>query len=139
MRIFNTYGPRMRPDGRVIPNFISQALSGDSLTLHGDGSQTRSFCFVSDLVDGIHLVMMSGHSMPVNVGNPAERSIKDAAEVVVKVLNSSSEIKSIGSFRQDDPMKRCPDITLLKSLGEFEPKVSFEDGLAQTAEFFKSL
>jgi len=140
IRIFNTYGPRMRPDdGRVIPNFISQALAGEPLTLHGDGSQTRSFCYVSDLVDGIHLVMMGDHKRPVNVGNPVERSILDAAKITVKTLDSSSKIESISSFREDDPMKRCPNINLLKSLGDFSPKVSFEEGLKRTAEFFQSL
>lgn len=140
VRIFNTYGPRMRPDdGRVIPNFISQALEGKALTLHGDGSQTRSFCFVSDLIDGIHLVMMSDYTKPVNVGNPVERSILDAAEITIKTLNSSSKIESVSSFREDDPMKRCPNIDLLKSLGDFSPKVSFEEGLKRTAEYFQSL
>jgi nucleoside-diphosphate-sugar epimerase len=140
IRIFNTYGPRMRPDdGRVVPNFISQAMAGTPLTLHGDGSQTRSFCYVSDLVDGIHLVMMGNYNRPVNVGNPNEHTIAEAAKLTVEVLNSSSEIKSISSFREDDPMRRCPDISLLRTLGEYSPKVDFKEGLRQTAEYFSTL
>lgn len=139
VRIFNTYGPRMRPDdGRVVPELCMQALRGESLTLHGDGKQTRSFCFVDDLVDGIIRYFDSNLSEPVNLGNPIERSILDFAEVVKKVSGSSSPTKLIPG-RPDDPKKRCPDITRARTKLGWEPKVTLEDGLRRTFEYFKSV
>ncbi|MCR9206003.1 MAG: GDP-mannose 4,6-dehydratase, partial [Halobacteriovoraceae bacterium] len=139
VRIFNTYGPRMRPDdGRVIPNFINQALNGEDITIYGDGSQTRSFCFVTDLVNAIHNVMFSKVHTPFNCGNPDEYSIKDAAEIIIKTLGSSSKI-SYHPLPEDDPKKRRPDMHKLFTISDYRPKVAFEEGLVKTAEFFKSL
>jgi dTDP-glucose 4,6-dehydratase len=138
VRIFNTYGPRMRlNDGRVVPNFISQALKGEPLTVYGDGSQTRSFCFVSDLVEGIARLLRSDYSDPVNCGNPIETTILEFAERIKALTKSTSEIV----FRPlpvDDPKVRQPDITRArKLLGGWEPKVALEDGLKKTIEYFK--
>ena len=138
VRIFNTYGPRMRlNDGRVVPNFISQALKGEPLTVYGDGSQTRSFCFVSDLVEGIARLLRSDYSGPVNCGNPIETTILEFAERIKALTKSKSEIV----FRPlpvDDPKVRQPDITRArKLLGGWEPKVALEDGLKRTIEYFK--
>lgn len=139
VRIFNTYGPRMRPDdGRVIPNFINQALNNEDITIYGDGSQTRSFCFVTDLVNAIHNVMFSEVHTPFNCGNPDEYSIKEAAEIIIKTLNSSSKI-SYHPLPEDDPKKRRPDMHKLFTISDYRPLVGFEEGLIQTAEFFKSL
>lgn len=139
VRIFNTYGPRMRPnDGRVIPNFINQALKGEDITVYGDGSQTRSFCFVSDLVNAIHNVLFTDDPTPFNIGNPEEYTIKDAAEIIIKSLNSSSKIVYL-PLPKDDPKRRRPDITKIQSVSEYAPKVNFEEGLKQTTDFFKSL
>jgi len=139
VRIFNTYGPGMRPnDGRVIPNFINQALKGEDLTVYGDGSQTRSFCFVTDLVEAIHLVMFGDDPTPFNCGNPNEVTILECAEQIIKVLNSSSKI-SFRELPEDDPKKRKPDLTKLKKMSGYAPKVSFEDGINKTAEFFKKI
>ncbi|MGH9208702.1 MAG: UDP-glucuronic acid decarboxylase family protein [Acidimicrobiales bacterium] len=138
VRIFNTYGPRLRPDdGRVVSNFISQALRGLPITIYGDGSQTRSFCYVDDEVRGILAVLDSDHVGPVNVGNPGELEVGELASSVVKVVGSSSEIV----FRPlpvDDPTRRCPDITLARSLG-WEPEIPLEDGLSRTVEHFRAL
>jgi len=136
-RIFNTYGPRMRlADGRVVPNFISQALRGEEITVYGDGSQTRSFCYVSDLVEGIVKLMESSVDTPVNLGNPNERTIMDFAKGIIKMLNSKSLIKQLPPL-PDDPQKRKPDITKAKKYLGWEPKVVFEDGIKTTIEYFK--
>jgi dTDP-glucose 4,6-dehydratase len=137
VRIFNTYGPRMRlEDGRVVPAFIGQALSGQALTIFGDGSQTRSFCFVSDLIDGIHRLMMSDHHTPVNIGNPREMTIRQFAEEIIRITGTTSKIEHM-PLPVDDPKVRQPDITLAKKVLGWEPKVTFEEGIPQTIEFFR--
>ncbi len=138
VRIFNTYGPRMRAhDGRVIPNFITQALSGDSITVYGDGYQTRSFCYVDDMVDGIVAMMKKrDFAGPVNLGNPEEYSIKSLAEKIVELTGSKSKIE-YKDLPQDDPKVRRPDITLAREKLSFEPKVGFEGGLKKTISWFK--
>ena len=137
VRIFNTYGPRMRPDdGRVVPEFCMQALEGRDITICGDGKQTRSFCYVTDLVDGIVKLYESEVQDPVNIGNPIERTIREFAEVTLKLANGKSKIILLDA-RQDDPRKRCPDITRATTLLGWSPKVSLEDGLAKTIEYFK--
>lgn len=137
VRIFNTYGPRMRlNDGRVVPAFISQALAGEPLTIFGDGSQTRSFCFVSDLIDGIFRLMMSDYHEPVNIGNPREMSIREFADHILKITGSKAGIE----FRPlpvDDPKVRQPDITRARTILGWEPRVEFEDGIRQTLEYFR--
>lgn len=139
IRIFNTYGPRMRPDdGRVIPNFINQAMNNEDITIYGDGTQTRSFCFVTDLVAAIHNVMFSEVHTPFNCGNPDEYTIKEAAEFIIKTLNSESKI-TYHPLPEDDPKKRRPDMHKLFTISDYRPKVGFEEGLKQTAEYFKSL
>ncbi|MBH46624.1 MAG: NAD-dependent dehydratase [Halobacteriovorax sp.] len=139
IRIFNTYGPRMRPnDGRVIPNFINQAMAGEDITVYGDGSQTRSFCYVTDLVDAIHNVLFSEIHTPFNCGNPDEYTIKKCAEEIIKVLGSSSKIIYM-PLPEDDPKKRRPNLNKLQSISDYKPKVSFEEGIKRTAEYFKSL
>ena len=138
-RIFNTYGPRMHPnDGRVISNFIVQALKGSPITIYGDGCQTRSFCYVDDLIDAFILFMANdkGEAGPINIGNPVELSIKDAAEMIVKMTGSASEIV-YETLPSDDPLQRCPDITKAKKLLGWEPKVSLEQGLEKTIAYFK--
>lgn len=138
IRIFNTYGPRMRPDdGRVIPNFVNQAIKGDDITIYGDGSQTRSFCYVSDLVNAIDHVLMLGDHLPYNIGNPDEYTIKDCAELIVDALESKSEL-SYSELPKDDPKRRRPDISRVMKLG-YLPKVTFAEGLQTTAEYFKTL
>ncbi len=138
VRIFNTYGPRMRlRDGRIVPNFVRQALTGDPLTVYGDGSQTRSFCFATDLVDGIYRLMLSKENLPTNIGNPTEFTVLDFANLVKKLANSKSEIE-FKPLPQDDPKQRRPDITKAREVLGWEPKVPLEDGLAQTLDFFKS-
>ena len=139
IRIFNTYGPRMRPrDGRVVSNFIVQALNGEPITIYGDGSQTRSFCYVSDEVDGIYRLFMHGDSMPTNIGNPAEYTVKQLAEIVVELTGSKSEIV-YRDLPEDDPKVRKPDITRARKLLGWEPKVEVREGVALTIEYFKSL
>jgi len=137
VRIFNTHGPRMRlNDGRVVPNFISQALKGEPLTVYGDGSQTRSFCFVSDLVEGIVRLLRSDYRFPVNLGNPIEVSIREFADRIKALTASRSEI----AFRPlpvDDPKVRQPDITRARQLLGWEPRVSLEDGLRRTIDYFR--
>jgi len=137
VRIFNTHGPRMRlNDGRVVPNFISQALKGEPLTVYGDGSQTRSFCFVSDLVEGIVRLLRSDYRLPVNIGNPIEVSIREFADRIKALTGSRSEI----AFRPlpvDDPKVRQPDITRARQLLGWEPRVSLEDGLRRTIDYFR--
>ncbi|MFZ1947102.1 MAG: UDP-glucuronic acid decarboxylase family protein [bacterium] len=135
-RIFNTYGPRMRSgDGRVVPNFIMQALTGKPLTVYGDGNQTRSFCFVSDLVEGIYRLLVSDVNEPVNIGNPAEMTINDFARKVIELAGGKSDIV-FERLPVDDPKVRQPDITRAKSLLGWQPVVSLEDGLRKTIEYF---
>lgn len=139
VRIFNTYGPRMRlNDGRALPAFIGQALRGESLTVFGDGSQTRSFCFVDDLIDGIYRLLLSDYKMPVNIGNPNEISLKEFAEEVVALTGSNTKIV-YKPLPVDDPKQRQPDISKAKSLLGWEPKMSREQGLKLTYEYFKAL
>lgn len=139
VRIFNTYGPRMRlNDGRALPAFIGQALRGEDLTLFGDGSQTRSFCFVSDLIDGIYRLLMSDYHLPVNVGNPDEISLKDFAEEVLAL--TGNKVKIIHKpLPEDDPKQRQPDISRAKKLLGWHPKVMRSEGLKITYDYFKSL
>lgn len=136
-RIFNTYGPRMRlNDGRIVPNFMKQAVSGEPLTVYGDGSHTRSFCYVSDLVDGIYRLMLSKENLPVNLGNPHEFTVLELAQQVITLTNSSSEI-IYQELPEDDPQKRKPDITKAKVLLGWEPKVLLAEGLGKTLESFQ--
>ncbi|WGK65801.1 UDP-glucuronic acid decarboxylase family protein [Croceiramulus getboli] len=138
-RIFNTYGPRMRlNDGRVIPAFIGQALRGEDLTVFGDGSQTRSFCYVDDQVEGIYRLLLSDYSDPVNIGNPDEISIKDFAEEIIKLTGTDQKIV-YQPLPQDDPMQRQPDITRAKQVLGWEPQVSRAEGMKKTYQFFKEL
>jgi dTDP-glucose 4,6-dehydratase len=139
VRIFNTYGPRMRlNDGRALPAFIGQALRGEDLTVFGDGSQTRSFCYVDDLIEGIYRLLMSDYAKPVNIGNPAEISLKEFAEEVLKLTGSKVKIV-YKPLPVDDPKQRQPDITKAKQLLGWAPKVSRTEGLKKTYEYFKSL
>ncbi|QEC66390.1 SDR family oxidoreductase [Panacibacter ginsenosidivorans] len=139
VRIFNTYGPRMRlNDGRALPAFIGQALRGEDLTVFGDGSQTRSFCYVDDLIEGIYRLLMSDYAKPVNIGNPVEISLKDFAEEVLKLTGSSVKLV-YKPLPVDDPKQRQPDITKAKQILGWEPKVSRAEGLKKTYEYFKSL
>jgi len=136
-RIFNTYGPKMREnDGRAIPNFIPQALRGEPLMVYGDGSQTRSFCHISDMVEGLYLLMESKHSKPVNIGNPNELSILELAKVIIDLADSDSRIK-FKPLPVDDPKVRMPDITRVKEALGWEPKVGLRDGLKDTIEYFR--
>ncbi len=140
VRIFNTYGPRMRlDDGRVVPNFILQALKKEPLTIYGDGSQTRSFCFVSDLISGIYKLLLSDEHLPVNIGNPAEISILDFASVINELTGNDAGIifkkdKRLG----DDPQRRQPDITRAKNILGWSPQTDLRDGLNATIEYFRS-
>jgi len=137
VRIFNTYGPRMRlDDGRALPAFMGQALRGEDITVFGDGSQTRSFCYVDDLVDGIYRLLMSDYHQPVNIGNPGEISIKDFAEEIVALTGSKSKI-SYKPLPKDDPKQRCPDITKAKEILDWQPKVDRKEGLKRTLEYFQ--
>ncbi len=137
VRIFNTYGPRMRlNDGRALPNFIYQALIGQPITVYGDGSQTRSFCYVSDLIEGIYGLMQSDEHLPTNIGNPQEITIREFAQRVKTLTGSASPIV-FKPLPQDDPKQRCPDITKAKSLLGWQPKISLEEGLRLTLDFFK--
>ena len=142
VRIFNTYGPRMRlEDGRVVPNFTAQALRGDPLTVYGDGSRTRSFCYVKDLVEGIYRLLLSDEVDPVNIGNPVEMSILDFAKTIIELTASSSEIIFIEPTDmriQDDPKVRQPDISKARRILNWEPKVPLEEGLKETIAYFKT-
>jgi dTDP-glucose 4,6-dehydratase len=139
IRIFNTYGPRMRlNDGRALPAFIGQALRGEDLTVFGDGSQTRSFCYVSDLVEGIYRLLLSDYAYPVNIGNPDEISLKDFAEEVLKLTGANQKI-IYKPLPADDPKQRKPDITLARKLLDWEPKVGRAEGLKETYAYFKNL
>ena len=137
IRIFNTYGPRMRlEDGRAIPSFITQALRGEDISVFGDGSQTRSFCYISDLVDGIYRVLMSGEKRPVNLGNPQELTILELAKAIVRVTGSRSNI-IYTPLPQDDPKRRQPDISRARQLCSWEPKVEFTAGISETIAYFR--
>jgi dTDP-glucose 4,6-dehydratase len=139
VRIFNTYGPRMRPrDGRVVSNFIVQALCGEPITVYGDGSQTRSFCYVDDEIDGIYRLFMNGDANPTNIGNPDEYTVKQLAEIVVELTGSSSPIV-YRPLPEDDPKVRRPDITRARTMLGWIPKVPVRDGVAQTIDYFRSL
>ena len=138
-RIFNTYGPRMHlDDGRVVPNLLQQALRNEPLTIYGDGTQTRSFCYVDDLVDGIFRLLLSDEHFPVNIGNPVETSIVEFAGIINRLAGNTAGVafhpeKRYGS----DPQRRCPDISRARTLLGWEPKVSLEDGLIRTLAYFK--
>jgi len=137
VRIFNTYGPRMQlNDGRVVPNFMKQALRGEDLTVYGDGSQTRSFCYVSDEVDGFIRLSKSNEHLPVNIGNPVEFTILECAKRVLAVTGSKSAIRH-EPLPQDDPKQRCPDITRARTLLDWEPKIDLETGLRMSLEYFR--
>ena len=139
VRIFNTYGPRMRlNDGRALPAFIGQALRGEDLTVFGDGSQTRSFCYVDDLIEGIYRLLLSDYVNPVNIGNPNEISLKDFAEEVIKLTGTTQKIV-YHPLPKDDPKQRQPDITKAKEILNWEPTVDRAEGLAKTYEYFKNL
>jgi UDP-glucuronate decarboxylase len=141
VRIFNTYGPRMHPnDGRVVSNFIVQALRNSDITLYGDGSQTRAFCFVDDLIDGFIRLMATGRDVtgPINIGNPHEIPVRELAERVIRLTGSTSRIV-LGPLPQDDPLQRCPDITLAQNLLGWKPAVALDDGLTKTATYFREM
>jgi dTDP-glucose 4,6-dehydratase len=139
VRIFNTYGPRMRlNDGRVLPAFIGQALRGEDITIFGDGSQTRAFCYVDDLVEGIYRLLLSDYELPINIGNPSEITIKDFAEEIIKLTGTNQKVV-YKDLPQDDPKQRQPDITKAKELLGWEPKVTREEGLKITYDYFRSL
>lgn len=138
MRIFNTYGPRMfENDGRVVSNFIVQALKGNPLTVYGDGSQTRSFCYAADLIEGMMRLMNGEHTGPINIGNPGEYTILQLAETIQKMVNPDAEL-TFKSLPQDDPLQRQPDITKARNLLGWEPKINLEEGLKITIEDFRS-
>jgi len=142
IRIFNTYGPRMKKDdGRVVSNFINAAINGETINIDGDGSQTRSFCYVSDMVDGITKALFTDNTKGeiFNLGNPVEFTVKALAEKIIGLTNSKSEIKYTGKFRTDDPMRRQPDITKAKTVLGWEPVVGVDEGLQKTIEFYKIL
>jgi dTDP-glucose 4,6-dehydratase len=137
VRIFNTYGPRMQlNDGRVVPNFMKQALCGEPLTIYGTGHQTRSFCYVSDEIDGFIRLSKSNEHLPVNIGNPSEFTILECAQMVLKVTGSKSKIRH-EPLPQDDPKQRCPDITKAKKLLQWEPKIDLETGLRASLDYFR--
>lgn len=137
-RIFNTYGPRLHPsDGRVISNFLMQALRGEPLTIYGDGSQTRSFCYVSDLIDGLVRLARSEEHLPVNIGNPGEFTILECAQAILEVTGSKSALK-FEPLPVDDPTRRCPDITKARTLLGWEPRIPLREGLAKSLEYFRS-
>jgi len=141
VRIFNTYGPRMHPnDGRVVSNFIMQALQNKPITIYGDGSQTRSFCYVDDLIEGMIKMMETGNEItgPVNLGNPVENTVLELANQIIQMTNSKSSL-IYKSLPVDDPVRRNPDITLAKKILDWEPKVSLEIGLQKTIEYFSGL
>ena len=139
VRIFNTYGPRMRPgDGRVVSNFIVQALRGEPLSMYGDGSQTRSFCYVSDEVEGIYRLFLSQERMPVNIGNPNEFTVRELAELVIELTGSPSTVESL-PLPTDDPKVRQPDITRASAILGWAPTVQLREGLLRTIEYFRTL
>ena len=137
VRIFNTYGPRMRlNDGRALPNFLYQALTGEPITVYGEGKQTRSFCYVSDLIEGIYRLLESHEHMPTNIGNPHEITILEFAERIRKLVGRDTPIV-FRELPQDDPKQRCPDITKAKRILKWEPKVNLEEGLKRTFDYFR--
>ena len=139
VRIFNTYGPRMRPnDGRAIPNFISQAIENKPITIYGDGKQTRSFMYISDLIEGLYKLLMSRHSGPMNIGNPHEITILQLARAIKTITRSKSKLV-LRDLPQDDPKERCPDISLAKKVLHWNPRVNLEDGLIDTVDYFSSI
>jgi dTDP-glucose 4,6-dehydratase len=139
VRIFNTYGPRMRlNDGRALPAFVGQALRGEDITVFGDGSQTRSFCYVDDLVEGIYRLLMSDYHLPVNIGNPMEITIKQFAEEIIKLTGTHQKI-SYKPLPQDDPKQRQPDISRAREILKWEPTITREEGLKRTYAYFKTL
>ncbi|HVF95913.1 MAG TPA: UDP-glucuronic acid decarboxylase family protein [Flavisolibacter sp.] len=139
VRIFNTYGPRMRlNDGRALPSFFGSALRGEEIQMFGDGSQTRSFCYVDDLIEGIYRLLLSGYNLPVNIGNPAEITLRQLGEEILNLTGHTGRI-SFKPLPKDDPKQRQPDITKAKTLLGWEPKISREEGLQRTYEYFKSL
>ena len=138
VRIFNTYGPRMRlNDGRAVPAFMSQALRNEDVTVFGDGTQTRSFTYITDLVDGIIRLMLSKENDPVNIGNPREMTIREIADTIIRMTNSTSRV-IYKPLPTDDPKQRRPDITRARTLLEWEPKVQLREGLTRTAEWFRT-
>ena len=138
-RIFNTYGPRMRlNDGRVIPAFLGQALRGEDLTVFGDGSQTRSFCYVDDQIEGIYKLLMSDYVYPINIGNPNEITIVQFAEEIIKLTGTTQKI-IFKPLPKDDPLQRQPDITKAKEILNWEPKILRHNGMRKTFDYFKSL
>ena len=138
IRIFNTYGPRMSAaDGRIVPNFITQALSGEPLTMYGDGSQTRSFCYVDDLVRGLILMMHSGEPGPVNLGNPEEFTVADFAELVLRITGSPSHVE-YRPLPADDPSRRCPVVSRARQVLEWQPEISSEEGIRRTVDWFRT-
>ena len=138
VRIFNTYGPRLHPnDGRVISNFMMQALRGEPLSIYGDGGQSRSFCYVDDLIEGIMLLSRSNEHLPVNIGNPIEFTILECARTVLDVTRSKSELR-FHALPEDNPTRRCPDITKARTLLGWEPRIALKEGLAKSLNFFKS-
>jgi len=138
VRIFNTYGPRMRiNDGRVLPAFFSQAIRGEGLTVFGDGEQTRSFCYVDDLVEGIYRLLMSNYHLPVNIGNPSEVTINEFGNEILNMVNNPSAKLTYKPLPEDDPKRRRPDISLAKEVLDWTPKVSRQEGLLRTYEYFK--
>ena len=142
VRIFNTYGPRMHPfDGRVVSNFIRQAVAGEPLTIYGDGKQSRSFCYVDDLIDGLVSAMNTSDDFtgPVNIGNPVEFTIRQLAEHVVRLVGGAAKIEVARPLPQDDPKQRCPDISLARSVLKWEPKIPLEVGLKRTIDWFRSV
>jgi dTDP-glucose 4,6-dehydratase len=139
VRIFNTYGPRMRPgDGRVVSNFIVQALRGEPITVYGDGDQTRSFCYVEDEVEGIYRLFNSDVTEPINVGNPGEFTVSELAELVLEITGTSSEVRYL-PLPEDDPKTRRPDITRARELLGWQPEISLREGLSRTIEYFRRL
>ena len=139
VRIFNTYGPRMRlKDGRALPAFITQALSGESLTVYGDGSQTRSFCYIDDMIEGIYRLLLSDYHQPVNIGNPQEITIKEFAEEIIQLTGTDQKIV-YEELPEDDPKQRQPDISKAKEILDWYPQVSRHDGLQKTLEYFKKM
>ncbi len=136
VRIFNTYGPRMGEDGRVLPTFISQALRGENLSVYGDGFQTRSFTYVDDLIDGVYRLLLSDYDQPVNIGNPEEITIKEFGEEIIRLTESTSKL-SYNELPEDDPKQRKPDITKAREILQWEPKFTRVEGLKPTMEYFK--
>jgi nucleoside-diphosphate-sugar epimerase len=138
VRIFNTYGPRMdKNDGRVVSNFINQAINNENITLYGNGEQTRSFCYIEDQIDGLIKLMNSDYLYPINIGNPYEITVKQLANKIIKLTNSKSQI-IYNALPQDDPTNRKPDITKANEILDWNPKYDLESGLLQTIKYFKS-